>query len=92
MEILYLGVGIFLIWLVRTLHKIRGRDQEESDRKIAFDKWANAQHDPNIVSNVQNLMREGRFKTWEEAASYAERTLTTPSPEPRANDRQGTPS
>ena len=92
MEIIYLGVGIFLVWLVRTLHKIRVRDQEETDQKIAFAKWANAQHDPHIVSSVQNLMREGRFKTWEEAPSYAEQTLTTPSADPRGNDTQGTPS
>ena len=96
MEIIYIGLGIFLIWLVRTLHKIRRRDQEEADNKIAFAKWAAEQHDPHIVSMVQNFMSEGRFKTWEEAAAYAERALHTPSPEPpsnsRANDTQGTPS
>ena len=96
MEILYLGLGIFLVWLVRTLHKIRARDQEESDKKIAFAKWAKEQQHPEIVSMVQTFMREGRFKTWEEAAIYAERTLNTPSPEPRsnshANDTEGTPS
>jgi hypothetical protein len=45
---------------------------------------------------VQNLMREGRFKTWEEAAKYAEQTLNTPSQEApsisHANDKEGTPS
>ena len=96
MEIIYIGVGIFLVWLVRTLHKIRVRDQEEADKKIAFAKWAKEQHDPHIVSMVQNFMSEGRFKTWEEAAIYAERALNTPSPEPRlnshANDTEGTPS
>jgi hypothetical protein len=96
MEIIYIGVGIFLVWLVRTLHKIRGREQEQADKKFAFAKWAKEQHDPHIVSTVQNFMREGRFKTWEEAASYAEQTLNAPSPEPRAhshaNDREGTPS
>lgn len=96
MEIIYIGVGIFLVWLVRTLHKIRVRDQEEADKKIAFAKWAKEQHDPHLVSMVQNFMREGRFTTWEEAASYAEQTLNTPSPDPRsndpANDKEGTPS
>ena len=93
MELIYIGVGIFLVWLVRTLHKIRGRDQEEADKKIAFAKWAKEQHDPHIVSMVQNFMSEGRFQTWEEAATYAERVLNTPSPEPRsnshANDTEG---
>ena len=96
MEIVYIGLAIFLIWLVPTLHKIRRRDQEETDKKIAFAKWANEQQDPNIVSMVQKLMREKRFKTWEEAARHAEQTLKTPSPEPRsnsqANDTEGTPS
>ena len=96
MELIYIGVVIFLVWLVRTLHKIRVRDQEEADKKIAFAKWAKEQHDPHIVPMVQNFMREGRFKTWEEAAMYAERALNTPSPEPRsnshANDKEGTPS
>ncbi|OAI46192.1 hypothetical protein AYO43_01310 [Nitrospira sp. SCGC AG-212-E16] len=96
MEIIYIGVGIFLIWLVRTLHTIRSRDQEEEDKKIAFAKWAKEQHDPQIVSMVQNFMSEGRFKTWEEAAAYAERALNTPSSEPRstshAKDTEGTPS
>ncbi|MGH7219305.1 MAG: hypothetical protein ACREI1_03130 [Nitrospiraceae bacterium] len=96
MEIIYIVVGIFLVWLVRTRHKIRAREQEEADRKIAFAKWAKEQHDPQIVSIVQNLMSEGRFKTCEEAAIYAERAPTTPSPEPRlnshANDKEGTPS
>lgn len=96
MEIIYIAVGIFLVWLVRTLHKIRVRDQEESDKKIAFAKWAKEQQHPEIVSMVRNLMSEGRFKTWEEAAIYAEQALKTPSPEPRssshANDTEGTPS
>ena len=96
MEIIYIAVGIFLVWLVRTLHKIRVRDQEESDKKIAFAKWAKEQQHPEIVSMVRNLMSEGRFKTWEEAAIYAERVLKTPSAEPRssshANDTEGTPS
>jgi hypothetical protein len=96
MEIIYIGVGIFLVWLVRTLHKIRIRDQEETDTKIAFAKWAKEQHDPRIVSMVQNFMSEGRFKTWKEAVTYAEQALNTPSPEPRSkshdNDTEGTPS
>jgi hypothetical protein len=96
MEIIYIGVFIFLAWLVRTLHKTRGHDQEETDKKIAFAKWAKEQHDPHIVSMVQNFMSEGRFQTWEEAASYAEQALNTPSPEPRskghANDKEETPS
>jgi hypothetical protein len=58
MEIIYIGVGIYLVWLVRTLHKIRCRDQEEADKKIAFAKWAKEQHDPRIVSMVQNFMSE----------------------------------
>ena len=96
MEIIYIVLGIFLVWLVRTLHKIRVREQEEEDKKIAFAKWAKEQHDSHIVSMVQNFMSEGRFKTWEEAALYAERALNTPSPELRsnshANDTEGTPS
>ena len=96
MVTIYICLGIFLVLLVRTLHKIRVRDQEEEDKKIAFAKWAKEQHDPQIVSIVQNFMNEGRFKTWEEAAIYAERALNTPSPEPRsnshANDTEGTPS
>jgi hypothetical protein len=96
MEIIYLVVVIFLVWLFLTLHKIRGRDQEESDKKVAFAKWAKEQRDPHIVSMVQNLMSEGRFKTWEEAAIYAEQAQNTPSPEPRskghANDTEGTSS
>jgi hypothetical protein len=96
MVTIYICLGIFLVLLVRTLHKIRGRDQEEEDKKIAFAKWAKEQHDPQIVSIVQNFMNEGRFKTWEEAAIYAERTLNTPSPEScsnsHANDTEGTPS
>lgn len=96
MEIIYIAVGIFLVWLVRTLHKIRCRDQEEADKKIAFAKWAKEQHHPHIVSMVQNFMNEGRFKTWEEAAIYAEQVLNIQSPESRsnghANDTEGTPS
>ena len=96
MVTIYICLGIFLVLLVRTLHKIRGRDQEEEDKKIAFAKWAQEQHDPQIVSIVQSFMNEGRFKTWEEAAIYAERTLNTPSSESRsnshANDTEGTPS
>jgi len=96
MEIIYIAVVIFLVWLVRTLYKIRSRDQEEADKKIAFAKWAKAQHDPHIVSMVQTFMSEGRFQTWEEAATHAERALNTLSPEPRsnshANDTQGTSS
>ena len=96
MEIIYIGVGIFLVWLVRTLHNIRRREQEEADKKIEFAKWAKEQHHPDIVSMVKNFMSEGRFKTWEEAAIYAEQALNTPSPEPRsnshANDTEGTPS
>jgi hypothetical protein len=45
---------------------------------------------------VQNLISEERFKTWEEAALYAEQALNTASTEPRSNspgnDTQGTPS
>jgi hypothetical protein len=96
MEIIYIAVGIFLVWLVRTLHKIRSRDQEEAEKKIAFAKWTKEQRDPHIVSMAQNFMSEGRFKTWEEAASYAEQTVNTPSSEPRStsrdNDTEGTPS
>ena len=96
MVTIYICLGIFLVLLVRTLHKIRVRDQEEEDKKIAFAKWAKEQHDPQIVSIVQSFMNEGRFKTWEEAAIYAERTLNTPSPESRsnshANDTEGAPS
>ena len=94
MEIIYIGVGIFLVWLVRTLHKIRVRDQEETDTKIAFAKWAKEQHDPRIVSMVQNFMSEGRFKTWEEAVTHAEQTLNRTSPKPpsdsQANDKKET--
>jgi hypothetical protein len=96
MEIIYLVVVIFLVWLFLTLHKIRGRDQEEADKKVAFAKWAKEQRDPHIVSIVQNLMSEGRFKTWEEAAIYAEQAQNTPPPEPHskghANDTEGTSS
>ena len=96
MELIYIGIGIFLVWLVRTLHKIRSRDQEEAEKKIAFAKWTKEQRDPHIVSMVQNFMSEGRFKTWEEAASYAEQTVNLPASEPRstshANDTEGTPS
>jgi hypothetical protein len=96
MEIIYIGGIIFFVWLVRTLHKIMGRDQEETDKKIAFAKWAKEQHDPRLVSMVQNLITEGRFKSLEEATQYAEQALNTPSPEPRSNihtnDTQGTPS
>ncbi len=94
MEIVYIAIGIFLIWLVRTLHNIRARDQEEADNKIAFDKWAKEQQDPHIVSMVQNFMREGRFKTWEEAVTHAEQTLNRSSPKPpsdrQANDKEET--
>jgi hypothetical protein len=93
MELIFIGVVIFLIWLVRALHKIRRREQEEADRRIAFAKWAKEQHHPGIVSMVQNLMKEGRFKTWEEAAVYAEQVLNPPSPgspsESHANDAEG---
>lgn len=80
MELIFIVVVIFLIWLVRALHKIRRREQEEADRRIAFAKWAKEQHHPDIVSMVQNFMQEGRFKTWEEAAIYAEQVLNPPSP------------
>lgn len=96
MELIYIGVGILLFWLIRTLHKIRVRDQEEADKKIAFAKWAKEQHNPQIVSMVQNFMSEGRFKTLDEAVIYAERALNTPAPElpsdSHANDKKGTPS
>ena len=95
MELIYIGVGILLFWLIRTLHKIRVRDQEEADKKIAFAKWAKEQHNPQIVSMVQNFMSEGRFKTLDEAVIYAERALNTPSAEfpsdSHANDKKGMP-
>jgi hypothetical protein len=85
-----------LIFIGRTLHETRVRDQEEADKKVAFAKWAKEQHDPHLVSMVQNLVSEERFKTWEEAALYAEQALNAASPEPRSNspgnDTQGTPS
>jgi hypothetical protein len=87
MELVYIAIVVILIWLGRTLHNIRGRDQEEADKKVAFVKWAKEQRDPQIVSTVQNLMREGRFKTWEEAVIYAEQTVNTPSTEPRSDSR-----
>lgn len=96
MELLFLGLVIFVIWLFSTLHKIRRRDQEKTDKKVAFAKWANEQQDPHIVSTVENLLREKRFKTWEEAAKYVEQGPNKPSPEPHttvhANDKEGTPS
>jgi len=85
MEILYIGIVIILVWLGRTLHNIRGRDQEEADKKIAFATWAKEQRDPHLVSMVQNLMSEERFKTLEEAALHAEQALNTSSPEPRSS-------
>ncbi len=85
MEILFIGIIIIAVWLGRTLHNIRGRDQEESDKKIAFAMWAKEQRDPHLVSMVQNLMDEGRFTTLEEAALYAEQTLNASSPEPRSS-------
>jgi len=94
--VIIIGLIVFVIWLIPTLHKIRRRDQEETDKKIAFAKWANEQQDPHIVSMVQNLLGEKRFKTWEEAAKYVEQTLNKPSPEPqtivKVNDKEGTPS
>ena len=33
MEILFIGIIFILVWLGRTLHNIRGSDQEESDKK-----------------------------------------------------------
>jgi hypothetical protein len=112
MEIIYIGLGIFWVWLVRTLlesqgtsfselifktpHKITRREQEEKDKNIAFAKWAKEQHHPHIVSIIQNFMSEGRFKTWEEAAIYADGALNTPSSPPRlnshTNDTKGTPA
>ena len=97
MELLIIiGLVIFVVWLIPTLHNIRRRDQDKTDKKIAFAKWANEQQDPHIVSMVQNLLREKRFKTWEEAAKYVEQTLNKPSPEPHtnvhANDKEGIPS
>jgi phage gp46-like protein len=94
--VIIIGLFSFVVWLVPTLHNIRRRDQEQMDKKIAFAKWANEQQDPHIVSMVQNLLREKRFKTWEEAAKYAEQTLNAPLPESRsnvhANDKEGTPT
>jgi hypothetical protein len=96
MELIYIGIGILMFFLIRALHRIRVRDQEEADKKNAFAKWAKEQQNPQIVSMVQNLMNEGRFKTWEEAASYAEQALNTPAPEScsnsHSNDTEGTPS
>ena len=83
MEIIY--IAIILIWLGRTLHNIRGRDQEEADKKMAFAMWAKEQRNPHLVSMVQNLMSEGRFETLEEAVLYAEQALNTSSPEPRSS-------
>ena len=87
--VVIIGLIIFVIWLIPTLHKIRRRE-------ITFSKWASEQQDPQVVSMVQNLLREKRFKTWEEAAKYVEQTLNKPSPEPHtnvhANDKEGTPS
>lgn len=93
MEIIFLGIVVFAIWLFATLHKIRRRDQERTDKQIAFAKWANEQQDPHLLSRVQDLLREKRFTTWEEAAKYAEQTVNKPSSEPvHANDKAGTPS
>jgi hypothetical protein len=85
MEIIYIGIVVILVWLGRTLHNIRGRDQEEADKKILFAMWAKEQRDPHLVSMVQNLMNEGRFKTLEEAALHAEQALNASSPEPRSS-------
>ena len=94
--IIIIGFVILVVWLIPTLHKIRRRDQEETDQRIAFAKWANEQQDPHIVSMVQNLLREKRFKTWEEAAKHVEQTLNKPSPASHTNvhvnDKEGTPS
>lgn len=94
--IIIIGFVILAVWLIPTLHKIRRRDQEETDQRIAFAKWANEQQDPHIVSMVQNLLREKRFKTWEEAAKHVEQTLNKPSSDPHTNvhvnDKEGTPS
>ena len=91
-----IGFVILAVWLIPTLHKIRRRDQEETDKTIAFAKWVNEQQDPHIVSMVQNLLREKRFKTWEEAVKYVEQALNKLPPEPHtnvdANDKEGTPS
>ena len=96
MELIFLGLVIFVVLLFSTLHKVRRRDQEKTDQKHAFAKWANEQQDPDIVSMVQNLLREKRFMTWEEAAKYVEQTRNKPSLEPHtnvhANDKEGTPS
>ena len=85
MEIVYIGIVVILVWLGRTLHNIRGRDQEEADKKIAFAMWAKEQRDPRLVSLVQSLMNEGRFTTLEKAALHAEQTLNTSSPEPHSS-------
>ena len=94
--VVIIGLIIFVIWLIPTLHNIRRRDQDKTDKKIAFAKWANEQRDPHIVSMVQNLLREKRFKTWEEAAKYIEQTLGKPSPEAHttvhADDKERKPS
>lgn len=87
--VVIIGLIIFVIWLIPTLHKIRRRE-------ITFSKWASEQQDPQVVSTVQNLLREKRFKTWEEAAKYVEQTLSKPSPEAHTNvhadDKEGKPS
>ncbi|HEY6263109.1 MAG TPA: hypothetical protein VIW47_16040 [Nitrospiraceae bacterium] len=87
--VIIIGFVILAVWLIPTLHKIRRRDQEETDKKIAFAKWVNEQQDPHMVSMVQDLLREKRFKTWEEAAKYVEQT---PHTNIHANDKEGTPS
>ena len=85
MEILFIGIVIILVWLGRALHNIKIRDQAEADKKMAFAMWAKEQRDPHLVSIIQNFMNEGRFKTLEEAALYAEQALNTSSPEPRSS-------
>ena len=53
MEIIYIAIVIILIWLGRTLHNIRGRDQEEADKKMAFAMWAKEQRDTPRVYGTE---------------------------------------
>ena len=77
MEIIYIGIVIILVWLGRTLHNIRGRDQEEANKKIAFAMCEKEQRDPHLVSMVQNLMSEGDvLRPWKKRRSMPSRPST----------------
>lgn len=91
--------------LVRLYHRFsvqcavmipEGLLREQKQRSGRVWNFSSLQQNPHIVSMVQDLLREKRFKTWEEAAKYVEQTLNKPSPEPHknvhANDKEGTPS